>query len=114
MGSKKKTSGAGWELVRGRTADELLPRKVSAAPAEQRIRVSFEKRAKGKGVTVAAGFLLVDGDLQKLGKKLKATCGSGGSIKPCRSDVEGGAVEIQGDHVTKLRALLADLGYQLK
>ncbi|HOD51342.1 MAG TPA: translation initiation factor [Candidatus Hydrogenedentes bacterium] len=50
--------------------------------------LSFESRAKGKGVTVLRG---VSGDAEALLAELKKRCGAGGTV---RED----AIEIQGDH----------------
>ena len=45
--------------------------------------------------------------LAALGKQLKATCGSGGTVKD-------GVIEIQGDHREKAAARLTTQGYQVK
>ena len=49
------------------------------------------KGRKGKGVTVITGIPLQGAELKALAKRLKARCGSGGTVKD-------GAIEIQGDH----------------
>jgi translation initiation factor 1 len=64
------------------------------------VRVSRETAGrKGKGVTVIKGLPLDDAALVALAKQLKATCGSGGTVKD-------GVVEIQGDHLDKVLAWL--------
>lgn len=81
------------------TEEETLP------PAEQRLRVSLERKGrKGKSVTIVSGFVGRTSDLIELGKVLKSRCGVGGSVK----DQE---IIIQGEIVTKVVSLLKDLGY---
>jgi translation initiation factor 1 len=64
------------------------------------VRVSRETAGrKGKGVTVVKGLPLDDDGLAALAKQLKASCGSGGTVKD-------GVVEIQGDHLDKVIAWL--------
>lgn len=71
--------------------------KVKARPVGDGIvRVSRETAGrKGKGVTVIKGVPLDDEALTALAKQLKASCGSGGTVKD-------GVVEIQGDHLDKV------------
>ena len=65
------------------------------------IRLSREtKGRKGNGVTLITGFELNEKDLKSLAKKLKALCGSGGTIK-------NGIIEIQGDHRRSLQDTLS-------
>lgn len=72
------------------------------------VRIQREtKGRKGKGVTVITGIPLAPDALAKLAKKLKAKCGSGGTVKD-------GTVEIQGDHRDKLAAELKAAGYTVK
>ena len=75
--------------------------KAKVRPAGDGIvRVSRETAGrKGKGVTVVKGVPLDDAALTALGKQLKATCGTGGTVKD-------GVVEIQGDHLDKVLAWL--------
>ena len=61
------------------------------------IRVSRESKGrKGKGVTLVSGLGLEEIDLKALAKKLKALCGSGGTVK-------NGAIEIQGDRRDQIK-----------
>ena len=78
-------------------------------PAEkQTIRVTLDrKRRAGKTVTVAGGFQHSAESLAKLAQTLKKKCGAGGTAK----DDE---IEIQGDHVARVREELARLGYRVK
>jgi translation initiation factor 1 len=62
---------------------------VALPPASQKLRLRLEKR-NGKPVTVVAGFVGPDADLETLAKMLKTKAGTGGSAKE-------GLVLIQGD-----------------
>ena len=79
------------------------------SPAEkQTIRVTLDrKRRAGKTVTVAGGFQHSAESLAKLAQTLKKKCGAGGTAK----DDE---IEIQGDHVARVREELARMGYRVK
>ena len=51
-------------------------------PQKQRLRVFLEKKNRGgKQVTVVAGFIGSDDDLQQLGRMLKTRCGVGRAVK---------------------------------
>jgi translation initiation factor 1 len=77
-------------------------------PAKQTIRVAVDrKRRAGKTVTVAAGFQHTPETLAQLAATLKKKCGSGGTAKD-------GEIEIQGDHVARIAAELAKLGYRVR
>lgn len=72
------------------------------------VRIMLETKArKGKGVTVISGLAMTADELKKLGKKLKAQCGTGGSVKD-------GNIEIQGDNREKVKALLEQDGIKSK
>jgi translation initiation factor 1 len=72
------------------------------------VRVSRETKGRGgKTATVAKGLALDNEALIALSKKLKSACGSGGTFKD-------GVVEIQGDHVEKVMALLQADGFKVK
>ena len=58
-------------------------------------------------MTLIRGLPLSDADLARLAKRLKATCGVGGTAK-------GGAIELQGDQRDKARQALEADGYHIK
>lgn len=80
-----------------------------AAPAGDGIvRVQRETKGRGgKAVTVVRGVALDADALAALGKQLKAACGSGGTVKD-------GVIEVQGDHVERIMALLREQGHTVK
>jgi translation initiation factor 1 len=85
-------------------------RCAPAAPPEGDgiVRVSREtKGRKGKGVTLISGLPLPEKELKALAKKLKAKCGTGGTVKDF-------VVEIQGDQRDTLVPELEKLGYRVK
>jgi translation initiation factor 1 len=83
----------------------------TAAPAASPdgiVRISRETKGRGgKAVTVVRGLGLDAVALDKLAKQLKATCGSGGTVKD-------GVVEVQGDHCDKVLAFLQAQGHKVK
>jgi translation initiation factor 1 len=75
--------------------------------SEQTARVAVEKRKKGKVVTVVSGLSAAASDLPALLTRLKTQCGAGGTLKD-------DCLEIQGAHLDRIRAALAELGYRLR
>jgi translation initiation factor 1 len=76
-------------------------------PAEKQMaRLAIEKRKKGKLVTAIRGLSAEGNDLPALLTKLKSACGAGGNL-------DGETLEIQGNHLERLRMLLADIGYRV-
>ena len=72
------------------------------------VRVSRETKGRGgKGVTVIRGVPLVGEALAALGKQLRTSCGTGGTVKD-------GAIELQGDHVARALELLAGKGWKVR
>lgn len=72
------------------------------------MRITREtKGRKGSGVSVVHGLPLTGVELKDLAKRLKAKCGSGGTVK-------NRTIEIQGDHRDFLLAELKKLGYTVK
>lgn len=80
-----------------------------AVPAGDGIaRVQRESKGRGgKTVTIVRGAPVDAAALVQLGQQLKAACGSGGTVKD-------GTIEIQGDHVDKVLALLLQQGLKAK
>ena len=76
-------------------------------PASQVARISLEKRKKGKVVTVVRGLSNEGNDLPALLSRLKSRCGAGGAIQE-------DCLEVQGDHVERISALLEESGYQVR
>jgi translation initiation factor 1 len=73
--------------------DNGNPRQVVDPP----IRISRESKGrKGKGVTLVTGLELNEAELKTLAKKLKALCGSGGTVK-------NRVIEVQGDHRDQIK-----------
>lgn len=83
--------------------------RPKAAPATDGVvRVLRETKGRGgKAVTVVRGLGLLPEPLAALGKRLRTACGSGGTAKD-------GVLEIQGDHVERVMALLAADGHKVK
>ena len=82
------------------------PEAATLPPQQQKLRVRLEKHHRGgKTVTLVTGFVGSQADLEELGRTLKIRCGVGGSAKD-------GEILVQGDHVEKVRQILASLGYR--
>ena len=75
--------------------------------ADQTAKLSVEKRKKGKIVTVIRGLPLMGNDLPALLSQLKSQCGAGGTLQE-------DCLEIQGDHLERIRMALSELGYRVK
>ena len=76
------------------------------APAEQKIKLRLEtKHRAGKAVTLIENFTGTTVDREDIGKKLKAFCGTGGSVKE-------GEILVQGDHREKILTWLLKNGYK--
>lgn len=72
------------------------------------VRVSRETKGRGgKAVTVVRGLALAPDQLADLGKQLRTSCGSGGTVKD-------GVIEIQGDHVERVIERLKQAGWTVR
>ena len=107
--SKKKTLGVVYSTnPHYQYQFDDQPQAVTPPPSRQRLRVTLDRRHRAaKTVTLVSGFVGSDHDLQALAKTLKNHCAVGGSAKD-------GEIIIQGDHLEKVRHLLAADGYTLR
>src|SRR5207302_6736693 len=65
------------------------------------------KGRRGKGVTTVSDLPLNEAGLLDLAATLKQRCGTGGTVK-------NGRIEIQGDQRDRLAAVLESMGYRVK
>ena len=74
------------------------------AKESQNIVVKIEKRKFGKKYTMIRGINQTEIDLKDLAKKLKSKFACGGTAKD-------GIVELQGDHLKRIKEELVALGF---
>lgn len=88
--------------------EEASKEEAETLPAaQQKIKVRLEtKHRAGKAVTLIENFVGTTSDREELGKKLKAACGTGGSVKD-------GEILVQGDNRDKVLQWLLKNGYKL-
>lgn len=86
--------------------NEEQEEQVTLLPEEQKIKIRLEKKHRGgKTVTLVENFLGTTEDKEELGKKLKTSCGTGGSVKD-------GEILVQGDNRDKVLQWLLKNGYK--
>jgi translation initiation factor 1 len=74
----------------------------------QRLDVQLDsKRRRGKTVTLITGFQSTPEELEEITSALKKQCGAGGQILD-------NAIEIQGDHRTKVVEKLKAMGFTVR
>jgi translation initiation factor 1 len=79
-----------------------------APPGDGIVRMRRQTGGRGgKTVTVVTGLALDEPALLALSRRLKAACGTGGTVRD-------GALELQGDHHEQLSSLLAKEGIRSK
>ena len=74
------------------------------AKEEQRIRITTMKRRFGKVTTLVEGIDQKDINLKDLTKKLKSKLACGGTVK-------GSTIELQGNHINRVKQELIKLGF---
>lgn len=108
MASSKLVWTSDPEAARRLRESGKLETPVDVEVAKQTIRVTLDrKRRAGKTVTVASGFQHTPETLAAVAQTLKKKCGSGGTAK----DSE---IELQGDHVVRVKTELEKMGYRVK
>ncbi|WP_345799754.1 translation initiation factor Sui1 [Marinobacter bryozoorum] len=112
---KRESGGLVYSTEQGRMcpdcrnpAEACTCREQPAPAGDGVVRVSREtKGRKGKGVTIVTGIPLAGAELKAYAKKLKARCGTGGTVKD-------NAIEIQGDQRDILVPILQEQGWTVK
>ena len=74
------------------------------AKEQQQIIIKVNKRRYGKEVTIIEGIDSGEINLEELAKYLKSKLACGGTIK-------NGAIELQGNHVNRVKELLIKKGF---
>ncbi len=113
--SKRQSGGLVYSTEQGRMCPQCRNAQAACtcsepvAPAgDGVVRVSREtKGRKGKGVTIVTGLPLAGDELKNFARKLKARCGTGGTVK-------GNTIEIQGDQRDILIPVLQEQGWTVK
>ena len=99
----------GWqEFTSAEGLARPAPPAAATAKAQQKVRVQRTKAGKGgKQVTVISGLEIPETEARALLKTLKATSGTGGTLKD-------GVIELQGDQVASALAALEKEGFRPK
>lgn len=90
----------------GRIKQEKKAPNITPCDGFARIRRETKGR-KGKGVVTITGLGLDSKALKELAKKLKKTCGTGGTVV-------GEVIEIQGDKREVIKVALEKAGFKVK
>ena len=85
---------------------QSVEKTVTASDGFAKVRRETKGR-KGKGVVTISGLGLDGKALKELAKKLKKTCGTGGSVV-------GEVIEIQGDKRDEIKLVLEKNGFKVK
>ena len=108
----REISGLVARLLGGRVVADAPASPPPAQPAPKKklptVRVGRETAGRrGKGVTTVFDLPMTEDAMKDLATTLKQKCGTGGTVKD-------GRIEIQGDHRDRIVAELEKLGYTVK
>lgn len=97
----------GWQEFSGpESRQRPEPASVQQPGAQQRVRVQRTKAGKGgKLVTLITGLEAPEAEVRQLLKRLKASAGTGGTLRD-------GVIELQGDQVALALETLGQEGYR--
>jgi predicted translation initiation factor SUI1 len=98
-----------------REAQEIATETVALVAKKEVIKINSPvvrlgretKGRRGKGVTTVSDVPLDEAGLSELAATLKQRCGTGGTVKD-------GRIEIQGDQRNRLATVLEGMGYRVK
>lgn len=85
---------------------EPLP-APKTAPQKQTAKVRVDRRKHKRLITVVWGLEAEANDLPGLLSQLQSACGTGGSL-------QGDQIELQGDHLDRVKQQLRQIGYKVK
>lgn len=98
-------------LLGGKRSDDAAPPAIpdpSPTRKAATVRIGRETAGRrGKGVTTVWDLPLAEAEVRDLAATLKQRCGTGGTVKD-------GKIEIQGDHRDRVAAELEKMGYKVK
>ncbi len=83
---------------------EGIPEQSGPQPGQV---IKIQRETKGRGGKTVTAVMGIRGDLKTVQKELQKHCGTGGSSK-------NGRIEIQGDQGLKIKAYLEGKGYKVK
>jgi predicted translation initiation factor SUI1 len=110
MGLVARILGGGQRQVSELPDASLSELPPATAPSKQKITLKVGRETagrRGKGVTTVFDLPLGEESVLELAAKLKQRCGTGGTVK-------AGRIEIQGDQRERIAVELEKLGYKVK
>ena len=110
MGLVARLLGGGQRQESQPTEAAVPERPAAKEPAKKPVTVKVGRETagrRGKGVTTVFDLPLDDDGVRELAATLKQRCGTGGTVKD-------GRIEIQGDQRERIVAELEKLGYKVK
>lgn len=104
--NEKSSNDLVYATGKGRIKPTKANQQVTASDGFAKVRRETKGR-KGKGVVTITGLGLDEKALKELAKKLKKTCGTGGTVID-------ETIEIQGDKREVIKTLLEKEGFKVK